>query len=105
MIRFGDDEFPDRLRRFDEHLGRLLRRDFRPDRHAIVGRQRLQHVGDVRGVHRSQPLAKLGDVLAVLQLLEEVSLGTLLLVRHRFEHAMTIEQPDDFAEALGEPGF
>ena len=53
----------------------------------------------------AQPLAKLGDVLAMLQLLEQIALGTFLLVRHRLEHAMAIEQPDNFAEALGEPRF
>ena len=77
----------------------------RPDRQAIVGRQRLEHIGDVGGMHRSQPLAQLGNVLPVLQLLEQVRFGTVLLVRHGLEHAMTIEQPDNFAEALREPGF
>ena len=53
----------------------------------------------------AQTLAKLGHVLPVLQLFEQVALGALLLMRHGLEHAVAIEQPDNFAEALGEPGF
>ena len=53
----------------------------------------------------AQPLAELGDVLTMLELFEQVALRTLLLVRHRLEHAMTVEQPHNLAEAMREPRF
>ncbi len=56
-------------------------------------------------MHHAQALAELGDVLTMLQLFEQVALRTLLLVRHRFEHAMTVEQTHDLAEAVREPRF
>ena len=70
---------------------------------AVVRRQRFEHVGNVGGVHRAQPLAEFGHVLPVLQLLEEVALGTVLLMRQRLEHAMAVEQPGDFGQAVCEP--
>ena len=51
----------------------------------------------------AQALAELGDVLPMLQLFEQVALRALLLMRHRFEHAMAIEQPHDLVEALCQP--
>src|ERR671912_2148181 len=83
---------PTRAGLSDKHTPRLFGRHLRPHREPILRRQRFEHIGNVGGVHGAQALTELGDVLLVLELLEQVSSGALLLMRHGLEHAVAIQQ-------------
>ena len=56
-------------------------------------------------MHHAQALAEFGHVLPVLQLLDQVSLGTVLLMCQGLEHTVAVEQPRDLGEALLQPAL
>ena len=56
-------------------------------------------------MHRAHALAELGQVLSMLQALEEIAFRTFLAMRQRFEHAMLVEQTRHLVEALLQTRF
>ena len=95
-----NQRFAHGLGHFDEDVAGLLLADLAPHGHAVAERQALEHVRDVGGMHHPQALAELSEVLPMLQLLNQVSLRALLLMRQGLQHAVTIQQPRDLGQAL-----
>jgi len=60
-------------------------------------------VRDVGGMHHPQALAEFSEVLPMLQLLNQVPLRALLLMRQGLQDAVTIQQPRDLGQALVQP--
>src|SRR5262245_5099320 len=90
---------------FDEGKGCLFLRGLLPDQPSIVGREGLEHEREVSSVHRSHEPAQFGQVLSMLQDLEEIPLRPFLAMCQRFEDAMLVEQTRDLVETLLETFF
>jgi hypothetical protein len=95
-----DEPVADDARDLDERAAGLFRCRLLPHQPAIVWRKGLEHEREISTVHRPHALAELGQVLAMLEALEKIALGTLLAMRQRFEHAVLVEQTRHFVEAL-----
>jgi len=74
-----------------------------PDRESITGRKSLEDKRDVRGVHRCHSPLKFHEVLPVLQLFQQVPLGSFLPVGETFENAMPFKEASDLVEAVLQP--
>ena len=58
-----------------------------------------EHERQVGAVHRAHALPQFGEVLSMLQALEEIALRSFLAMRQRFEHAVLVEQTRHLVEA------
>src|SRR5688572_496684 len=91
----------------DLHEGQsgLLRTRLLPHQATIVRWKRLEHEREVGAVHGPHTLVELGQVLPMLQALEQVALRPLLAVRERVEHAVLLEHTCHVLEALAKTRF
>ena len=90
-----DQRAANRLARLDQRRARLLRLELTKHQQAIVGGQRIEDDGDVRGMLRLEVTLQLDEVLSMLHLLEQVVARGLLPAGERGQHAMAVEQTHD----------
>ena len=81
-------------------VGHLL-----PDLRPILERQRFEDVGHVSGVHRADVLVQLGDVLAMLEVLQQAAVGPFLPGGQRVEQPVPLQQPLHVVQPGLQPGL
>jgi hypothetical protein len=89
-----------RFRHLDEHEASLAAIHLLPHGEAIVARQGVEDVGDVRAVHPAKAHVQLDEILPMLQLFEEVLPAPVLALSHRRQHAVLFEQTGDLGDAF-----
>ena len=87
-----DERRPNRLARLDQRCSRLRGLELAKHQQAIVCRQGIEDHRDVGRVLESQVTLQLGNVLAMLHLLEEVVAPRLLAAGQGGQDPMTLEE-------------
>jgi hypothetical protein len=89
----------------DEGETRLFLRGLLPDQPPIVRRKGFEDERKVRAVHRADALSQFGEVLSMLQALEEIPLRPLLAMGQGLKDAMLVEETRHLVECLLETCF
>ena len=97
-VHVGDEGLAHRVGDLEQHRAVQLGRDQRPDLQAVLHRQALQHVGDVRRVQAGEPVLQLGPVLARDQRLHQFVLGHRLATHQILHEPLLVEQLQDVLE-------
>ena len=87
-------------RHFEQHFAALPILELLPDEQPLLRHQALEDVREIGRMERVDARVQLGQVLPLLQLLEQVALGAFLAVRERRQDAVLLEQPRDVVERL-----
>jgi hypothetical protein len=100
-----DEPIANNAGNLDEGETRLFLRGLLPDQPPIVCPKGFEDECEVRAVHRTDALSQFGEILSMLQALEEILLRSFLAMRQRFEDAVLVEQARHLGEALLETCF
>ncbi|MCY1409269.1 hypothetical protein D9M71_246140 [compost metagenome] len=100
IVHVGDQRLPDGVGYFEENVAVALCLDQLPDRQAVIQRQGFEDVGNVGRVQLVQLALKLGKVLPVDEVFNEVAMLAFLTVGQVFHQLVAMQQIDYLGQAV-----
>jgi hypothetical protein len=103
-IHVLDERFAHGVGDFEQDLAVALRLHQVPHRQALITRQGLENVGDVRGMHAIEQLLQLRQVLAVDQRLHQIVARAVLALHQVLDQLVTMQQLEHLLELRCDAG-